>query len=284
MEEPADRPDEARRLGERPAGDPCVVLCDLDGVVWLAHEPIAGSVEAIAQLRVAGHRVLFVTNNSAARVEVQEASLAAIGIPAVGEVLTSANAAALLIEPGERVLVCGGEGVIQAVVGRGGIVVDATDEHVDAVVVGFHRTFDYDEMLSSSRAVRNGARLIGTNDDATYPTPDGPIPGGGAILASIVTASGVAPIVAGKPHEPMAALVRAAIGEAASKNAVMVGDRPETDGLMASTLGCRYAHVETGVTAPGTEVSPTPDVIAANLAGVAKVLIEEGVTRGRLRA
>ena len=55
-------------------------------------------------------------------------------------------------------------------------------------------------------AVRNGARLIGTNDDATYPTPDGPIPGGGAILASIVTASGVAPIVAGKPHEPMAAL------------------------------------------------------------------------------
>ena len=61
--------------------------------------------------------------------------------------------------------------------------------------------------------MRNGARLIGTNDDATYPTPDGPIPGGGAILASIVTASGVAPIVAGKPHEPMAALVRATIGE-----------------------------------------------------------------------
>ena len=261
-----------------------MVLCDLDGVVWLAHEPIAGSVEAIAQLRAAGHRVLFVTNNSAARVEMQEASLAAIGIPAVGDVLTSANAAALLIEPGERVLVCGGEGVIQAVVGRGGVVVDATDAHVDAVVVGFHRTFDYDEMLSSSRAVRNGARLIGTNDDATYPTPDGPIPGGGAILASIVTASGVTPIVAGKPHKPMAALVRATIGEEASKNAVMVGDRPETDGLMASTLGCRYAHVESGVTAPGTTVLPTPDVIAANLAGVAKVLMDEGVATGRLRS
>ena len=69
----------------------------------------------------------------------------------------------------------------------------------------------------ASRAARNGARLIGTNDDATYPTPDGPIPGGGAILASIVTAAGVVPIVAGKPHEPMADLVRATIGDAGSE-------------------------------------------------------------------
>lgn len=219
--------------------------------------------------------MLFVTNNSAARVEVQEASLLAIGIPAKGDVLTSASAAAQLIEPGERVLVCGGDGVIQAVVGRGALVVDAEAERADVVIVGFHRTFDYEAMLRASRAVLNGARLIGTNDDATYPTPDGPIPGGGAILASIVTASGIAPIVAGKPHEPMAALVRAAIGESAAKNAVMVGDRPETDGLMAATLGCRYAHVESGVTAPGTRVEPTPDLIEPDLAAVAKVLIAE---------
>lgn len=284
MEQFGEQPDASLVQGKRSADEPCVVLCDLDGVVWLAHEPIAGSVEAIARLRAAGHRVLFVTNNSAARVEVQEAALAAIGIPAAGDVLTSATAAALLIQPGERVLVCGGEGVIQAVVGRGAIVADAGDKHADVVVVGFHRTFDYEGMLRASRSVRNGARLIGTNDDATYPTPDGPIPGGGAILASIVTASGVDPVVAGKPHQPMAALVRATIGEAASKNAVMVGDRPETDGLMATTLGCRYAHVESGVTAPGTTVSPTPDVIAANLAGVAKVLIGEGMDTGKLRS
>jgi HAD superfamily hydrolase (TIGR01450 family) len=270
---------------EPPPEEPCVVLCDLDGVVWLSHEPIPGSVEAIADLRAAGHRVLFVTNNSSARVEVQEASLAAIGIPAEGDVLTSANAAALLIEAGERVLVCGGEGVVQAVLERRAIVADSdSGDPVDVVVVGFHRTFDYDEMLWASRAARNGARLIGTNDDATYPTPDGPIPGGGAILASIVTASGVVPTVAGKPHEPMAELVRATIGVAASKRAVMVGDRPETDGLMAMTLGCRYAHVESGITSPGTTVTPTPDMIAANLAGVAKVLLDEGATRGKLHA
>ncbi len=261
--------------------EPCVVLCDLDGVVWLAHQPIPGSVEGIATLRAAGHRVLFVTNNSAAKVEDQEASLEAIGIPAVGDVLTSANAAALLIEPGEKVMVCGGEGVVQAVVGRGAVV---ASEDVDVVVVGFHRTFDYKEMLVASRAVRIGARLIGTNDDATYPTPDGPIPGGGAILASIVVASGVAPIVAGKPHEPMAALIRATLGEAAAKKAVMVGDRPETDGLMAATLGCRYAHVESGVTPAGTVVLPPPDLIAANLGDVAKVLLDGTIATGRLRA
>ncbi len=266
---------------QSPAG-PCVVLCDLDGVIWLAHQPIPGSVEAIAALRAAGHRVLFVTNNSAARVEAQEASLLEIGIPAAGDVLTSASAAALLIEPGERVLVCGGEGVVQAVVGRGAVVVEHDAEHADVVVVGFHRTFDYDEMLHASRAVRNGARLVGTNDDATYPTPEGPIPGGGAILASIVTASGRTPIVAGKPHEPMAALVRTTVGDAASRLAVMVGDRPETDGLMASTLGCRYAHVESGVTAPGVRVVPVPDLTAPDLARVAKVLIAGGLPGGRI--
>ncbi|MEP7203445.1 MAG: HAD-IIA family hydrolase [Ilumatobacteraceae bacterium] len=261
-----------------------VVLCDLDGVVWLAHQPIPGSVEAIAALRAAGHRVLFVTNNSSARVETQEATLDSIGIPAAGDVLTSANAAALLIEPGERVMVCGGDGVVQAVVDRGAVVVDAASGHVDAVIVGFHTTFDYQEMLVASTAARNGARLIGTNDDATYPTPDGPIPGGGAILASIVTAAGVVPVVAGKPHGPMADLVRVTIGAAAAKSAVMVGDRPETDGLMAATLQCRYAHVESGITPPGTIVVPEPDIVAADLADVAKVLLAEDMARGRLRA
>ena len=86
----------------------------------------------------------------------------------------------------------------------------------------------------------------------------------------------MAPIVAGKPHEPMAALIRATVGDVEAKRAVMVGDRPETDGLMATTLGCRYAHVESGVTAPGTIVTPTPDMVAANLAAVADALITEG--------
>jgi 4-nitrophenyl phosphatase len=251
--------------------EPCAVLCDLDGVVWLAHQPIPGSVEAIAELRGAGHRVLFVTNNSASTVATQEAALAAIGIPAVGDVLTSSVAAALLIEPGERVHVCGGPGIVEAVEQRGGIVVDG--ESCAAVMVGFHRNFDFAGLTVAARLIRNGARLIGTNDDATYPTPDGPIPGGGSILAAVATASGATPAIAGKPHPPMAQLVRAIIGDAAAQTALMVGDRPETDGLFASQLGCRFALVWSGVTGQGAAVHPPPDIAADDLAAVATIVL-----------
>lgn len=266
---------------------PPVVLLDLDGVVWLAHQPIPGSVDAIAELRANGHRVLFVTNNSASTVEAQEAALGAIGIPAVGDVLTSALAGALLIEPGERVLVCGGHGVMQALERRGARPVriddalrDAADAfgdagRFDAVVVGLHLDFSYDGLRLATRAVQQGARLVGTNDDATYPTPDGPIPGGGALLAAFATAAGVEPVVAGKPHEPMAALVRAVVGAEPARAAVMVGDRPSTDGGFARTLGCRYALVHSGVTAPGDRVEPAADLAVADLAAVARVLLAE---------
>jgi 4-nitrophenyl phosphatase len=252
------------------------ILCDLDGVVWLSHQPIAGSVDAIARLRAAGHRVLFVTNNSFSIISEQEQTLAAIGIPATGDVLSSSNAAALLVEPGERVMVCGGPGIVEAMTARGVQTVSPTqtiDGALDAVVVGFHRTFDFEEMRIASAAVRAGARLIGTNDDATYPTPSGPIPGGGSILIAIATASGVTPIVAGKPYAPMASLVRAVTGLTDLGDAVMVGDRPDTDGRMATTLACRYAHVWSGVTPAGVVVEPTPWLEGANLAAVADQLL-----------
>ncbi|MEY2583655.1 MAG: HAD-hyrolase-like, partial [Ilumatobacteraceae bacterium] len=80
------------------------------------------------------------------------------------------------------------------------------------------------------------------------------------------------------------ALVRAIVGDDAARAAVMVGDRPETDGLMAANLGCRYAHVESGITPPGTTVVPTPDLIAPDLAAVAQVLIEQDAASDKLRA
>lgn len=257
--------------------DQRAVLCDLDGVVWLAHQPIAGSVAAIASLRSAGHRVLFVTNNSADTIEAQEQALGAIGVPAAGDVLTSASAAALLVETGERVLVCGGDGIRQAVRNRGAIVVGDDDvsgeDHADVVMVGFHRSFDYVGLTRAARAIWRGARLIGTNDDATYPTPRGPIPGGGAILAAVQAATGVAAVVAGKPHNPMARLVRAELGVEHVRAAVMVGDRPSTDGLFARTLGCAYAHVCSGVTPSGAIIDPIPELLADDLAAVAATLL-----------
>jgi HAD superfamily hydrolase (TIGR01450 family) len=258
------------------------MLCDLDGVVWLAHEPIPGSAEAIARVRHAGSRVLFVTNNSSATVEMQEEALSRVGIPAQGDVLTSAAAAAQLLGRGERALVCGGPGVTQALQARGIECVDAAGERdrpdsrivrCDAVVVGYHRWFDYEIMRVAAAAVRDGARLIATNDDATYPTPNGPIPGGGSIVAAIATASGRVPDIAGKPHAPMAELVRATVGDDAARAAVMIGDRADTDGRFASTIGCRWALVWSGVTSPDEVVQPVPHIAAPNLAAVVDVLL-----------
>ncbi len=255
-----------------------LVLCDLDGVVWLAHRPIPGSVEAIAELRASGWRVMFVTNNSSSPVSAVEESLASIGVPAVGDVVTSAAAGASLVSPGERVLVCGGPGIHEEIERRRAEIVSHLDaerapDAVDTVIVGFHREFDFEVMRRAATAVRAGARLIGTNDDATYPTPDGPIPGGGSILAAIATASGVDPIVAGKPHAPMAEVVRRIVG-GVPQTAVMVGDRPSTDGLFARTLGCRYALVRSGVVAPGEVVDGDLEIHVdeLDLAAVARSL------------
>jgi len=176
-------------------------------------------------------------------------------------------AAADLVEPGERVLVCAGPGVVEALEGRGAIPV--RDGDADAVLVGFHRDFDYERLRIAARAVRRGARLLATNDDSSYPTPDGPIPGGGAILAAVVTATGVQATVAGKPNAPMAALVRRRLGD----DGVMVGDRPDTDGRFAQALGYRFALVHTGVTPAGVTVDPAPDLVAPDLRRLVRALL-----------
>lgn len=255
---------------------PRTVLCDLDGVVWLARQAIPGSADAIARLRAAGCRVLFITNNSGDRVADQEAALAAVGIPAEGDVLTSALAAALLVDRGERVLVCGGVGIVEALERRGAIVVDTGP--CDVVMVGIDRRFDYDRLTRAATAVRGGARLVGTNTDATFPTPDGPIPGGGAIVAAVATASGTTPVVAGKPHGPMATLVRRHLGGLDPATTIMVGDRPSTDGEFAATLGCGFVLVRSGVVAPGAPLDPdgpTPVLDVTDLAAVADAVCDQ---------
>jgi 4-nitrophenyl phosphatase len=163
--------------------------------------------------------------------------------------------------------VCGGPGVVEAIEARGAVPI--TEGDADAVLVGFHREFDYERMRIAASAVRRGARLLATNDDATYPTPAGPIPGGGAILASIVTATGVAPIVAGKPHEAMAVLVRDRLGA----SGVMVGDRPDTDGRFARVLGFDFALVHTGVTTAAEVVEPRPALVAPDLSALVDQLL-----------
>jgi len=235
-------------------------VLDLDGVVWLGEEVIAGAPEAIARLRAAGEALAFVTNNSFGPRSLVEAKLARMGIEPGDDVITSAMAAARLVAPGESVLLCAGPGAREELEARGITVVE--DGDADAVLVGFHRTFDYERMRIASTAVRRGARLLATNDDVTYPTPEGVIPGGGAILASIVAATGQAPTVAGKPYPAMVDLVRERLGA----TGVMVGDRPDTDGRFAVALGYDFGLVLSGVTqAADLPVDPTPTRVAADL-------------------
>jgi HAD superfamily hydrolase (TIGR01450 family) len=242
---------------------------DLDGVVWLGEEAIPGAADAVSRLRAAGQSLVFCTNNSNQPVAAVEAKLARQGIPAEGDVVTSAMAAAALVEPGERVLVCAGPGAVEAVESRGAIAV--REGPAEAVLVGLHLDFDYERLRAASSAVHAGARLLATNDDATYPTPAGPIPGGGAILAAVVTATGVTPVVAGKPHPPMADLIRARLGA----SGIMVGDRPETDGRFAVALGYRFGLVLSGVTSVAAGVQPIPDLIAPDLAALVDRLLAE---------
>jgi 4-nitrophenyl phosphatase len=236
---------------------------DLDGVVWRGDVPIPGAADAVAALRARGIRVVFLTNNSAPTVADSLEKLSRFGIPATGDdLLTSAQAAARLLEPGQTGLVCAGPGVTEALAERGVKAVREGHADVDAVVVGWHRDFDFDRLTVAADAVLAGARLIGTNDDATYPTPEGVLPGGGAILAAVAYASSAVPTVAGKPFEPMAALTAERVGVVD----VMVGDRPSTDGLMAKRLGARFALVLTGVTPSAVGVEPAPDMTAVDLA------------------
>jgi 4-nitrophenyl phosphatase len=239
-------------------------VLDLDGVVWLGDEAIPGAAQAIGRLRARGDRVVMVTNNSALTITDYQAKLDFFGVPTErDDLVTSAQVAAGLLDRGQTALVCAGPGVVEALTGRGVTCVRQDDGPVDAVVVGWHRDFDYQRLTVAMRAVRAGARLIGTNDDATYPTPDGVLPGGGSILAAVAYASGVEPTVAGKPHRPMVDHLRAIVGDVN----IVVGDRPSTDGLLARGLGARFALVLSGVTGRGDlPVDPTPDQVAANLA------------------
>jgi len=241
-----------------------VWILDLDGVVWLGDDVIPGVPEAVVRLREAGHGVLFLTNNSSRRIDDLVEKFEGMGIP-VGaeEIVTSAQAAASMLKPGSTALVCASDGVREALAARG---VEAVDTGpADAVVVGFHTEFDYSRLNAAYQAVRGGARLIGTNADTTYPTPDGPIPGGGALLASVAAAAGVEPEVDGKPYQPMADAVRQRIGDAAD-DGVVVGDRPDTDGLMAGRLGLPFALVFTGVTSPDdAPFDPEPAMTAPDL-------------------
>ena len=164
-------------------------------------------------------------------------------------------------------------------IGRGGAIAVAGDDRagvdVDVVIVGFHR--DVRLRADADRHDGGAARgpAVATNDDATYPTPDGPIPVAARSLPASPPRPAVSRSIAGKPYEPMAVAVRALLGEP-DGHLLVVGDRASTDGEFAVTLGCPFGLVRTGVTLPGDEVGVPVAIDAADFAGVVAALPPRG--------
>jgi 4-nitrophenyl phosphatase len=174
------------------------------------------------------------------------------------DIVTSAQAAARLLPPGSSAVVCGGAGVTEALEERG--VEVRSEGSADALVMGWHRDFDFSRLTTACRTVWGGARFVATNRDATYPTPDGLLPGAGSLVAAVSFATGSEPVVAGKPNPPVAELLLARAGGQVD---LVVGDRIDTDGLLARRLGVPFGLVLSGVTRQHPE---TGDVVPAHVA------------------
>ena len=232
------------------------LICDLDGVVYLGDQEIAGSGEALGRFAGAGWDIVFCTNNSTRTPgESADKIRRVTGFAATADmVATSAQAVAALVDGDAAVLVLGGRGIEDAVVERGARIVGRWQD-ADTVVVGLDPALTYERLSSAVLAVANGARFLASNHDPTYPTPEGLRPGAGAIVAAVRTATGVEPVVAGKPHAPMRALLAAR----ARGDVWIVGDRDDTDLAMGRAEGWDTAHVRTGVAGTPAE-APTMEV------------------------
>jgi len=208
-------------------------LVDLDGVVWIGRELVPGAVQALNELREDGKEIVFVTNNSVHQPQVYAARLREAGIAAAdARVITGGAATARLaverVGPGGTAFVIGAPGFKETVAAAGLVLLDGeAAQAADAVVVSGHREFDYEELLTATRALQGGAALFGTSRDPTLPMPDGPWPGTGATLAAVETASGKRAETGGKPEPHLFEQAQALIPEAA--RVAMVGDRIASD-------------------------------------------------------
>lgn len=242
-------------------------------MVWLAREPIPGSAEAIGRLRAAGAAVVFVTNDPRSTREELAERLTGIGAPTdPGAVLTSATVAARTAaaeHPGGRVLVAGSEALAaeHRAVGLEPVEFEPGAE-ADLVAVGGGWALSSERLAIAARAVRDGAELWATNADPTYPTPSGPAPGTGALVAALEVASGVEARILGKPET---AIFDGALERLDCERPLMAGDSLRSDIAGASRAGLSTALILTGhdsrETAADAEVQP--DLIYEDLATLA---------------
>jgi HAD superfamily hydrolase (TIGR01450 family) len=249
------------------------VLLDLDGCVWVGDEPCEGAVDAVAALRDAGASVLFLTNDVRHAPEDFVRKLWRLGFQAsLAEIVTVGAALQFQLAGRERAsaFVVGSQALVDHVAGAGMRILNGTPfaTRADLVVVGGHDAFDYGELRTATQAVLRGAELIGATRDATFPMPDGPWPGTGAVLAAIEAATGRrAGLVVGKPEPAMYEAARDRLGPG---RMLAVGDRLDVDVAGARRAGIDSALVLTGGTsrAEADAADPRPTYVAESLAAL----------------
>lgn len=251
-----------------------VALLDLDGVVNVGDEAAPHAVDAIDEAKRLGLRTACLTNNASRSAADVAERLRTLGMDvAADDVVTSAQAAAHLLadrlDAGATVLVAGAEALRDEVTAAGLCAVADADANPAAVVMGYDPTIDYARLAEACVAIRRGALFVASNLDATLPTPRGPLPGMGSLAALVITATGVRPVVAGKPERP---LFDESVRRTRARKPLVVGDRLDTDIAGARGAGIPAMVVLTGVTdltALATAAPDRrPDLVAADLRGL----------------
>jgi NagD protein len=225
-------------------------LIDMDGVLVHGKKAIPGAVEFIQRLNDGGHRFLILTNNSRYTPTDLQHRLQIAGINVdTAHIYSSALAAATFVQsqkPDGSAYVLGDTGLYQALADIG---YTLTDYHPDYVILGETDSYPYDKIIRATRLISSGVPFIATNPDPSGPTEEGMGPACGAVAALIEKATGFNPYFVGKPN-PL--IMRSALRylDEHSENAVMVGDRMDTDIKVGLESGLETILVLTGVTRP----------------------------------
>jgi phosphoglycolate/pyridoxal phosphate phosphatase family enzyme len=275
-----------------------LLLVDLDGVVYRGSDPVPGVAEVLARRAAVGDAVVYVTNNSMHYRVDYVRRLTELGAPVTADRIVSApRATALYLREHEpdvrRVLTVGASGLDRElrdvgleVVNAGQAAARMASEGIDgveaagrpdAVVAGVDPQLTYLRVAAAADCLRAGARFIATNRDPVYPTERFLRPGAGSVVAAIEVASGVAPLVIGKP-EPrlMEQAAHAAGGD--PREAIVIGDGILTDLAAARAVGARTILMLTGVTtqeaADALAEGERPEWVAADADALARILDE----------
>jgi 4-nitrophenyl phosphatase len=251
------------------------LILDMDGVIWKSDTPIGDLPSVFARIRARGLKFVFATNNSTKTSEQYAKRLKGFGVDVEAwQVVTSSQGAALAVAQkfprGTPVYMIGEDGVRGALEERGFEILPlGKAEAAQAFVMGIDRSITFDKAAEAALLVRRGVPFYATNLDKTFPTPRGEIPGAGAWAAIITTATGVDPIVAGKPSPYLIELALERLG-INKEETLVVGDRLETDIAAGQAMGCPTALVLSGVSTreQAQKWKPEIDVISEDLASL----------------